>query len=286
VGACHQLSADDAGRLKACATRAFPNSCWMPRKSGFRFRKGQHAGQARADARRLREFIGEEVARCGPPTGPPRRRWTTWRGGPMRRSRRRPRPAPAAGNDPTRASLRIAAAAPWPRKIPWPDCVIAARLGCHGVEFDTMLAADGVPVLIHDERWSAPPRGWAGGRYGLRSATRPARCRQPTPPGVRRGAAADSRPGLALCAELGLWANVEIKPAAGQEVETGRVVARHAAAAKGACCCPRFRSVALRAAAEEARNCRVPCWSRRFRRIGGSAWRKRARAPCTRRRAR
>ena len=28
---------------------------------------------------------------------------------------------------------------------------VAARLGCRGVEFDAMLAADGVPVLIHDE---------------------------------------------------------------------------------------------------------------------------------------
>ena len=28
---------------------------------------------------------------------------------------------------------------------------LAARLGCGGVEFDTMLAADGVPVLMHDE---------------------------------------------------------------------------------------------------------------------------------------
>jgi glycerophosphoryl diester phosphodiesterase len=57
---------------------------------------------------------------------------------------------------------------------------------------------------------------------------------------------------LRLCAALGLWANVEIKPAAGQEAETGQAVARHAALATGKLLLSSFSSVALRAAADEA----------------------------------
>jgi glycerophosphoryl diester phosphodiesterase len=49
-----------------------------------------------------------------------------------------------------------------------------------------------------------------------------------------------------------LWANVEIKPSAGQEAETGRVVALHAAAAQGQLLLSSFSSAALCAAAETA----------------------------------
>jgi glycerophosphoryl diester phosphodiesterase len=45
---------------------------------------------------------------------------------------------------------------------------------------------------------------------------------------------------------------VEIKPAAGREAETGRVVARHAAAATGSVLLSSFSSLALLAAAGEA----------------------------------
>jgi glycerophosphoryl diester phosphodiesterase len=57
---------------------------------------------------------------------------------------------------------------------------------------------------------------------------------------------------LQLCAALGLWANVEIKPAAGHEVATGRVVARHAAAAGCRLVLSSFSVAALQAAAAEA----------------------------------
>jgi glycerophosphoryl diester phosphodiesterase len=101
---------------------------------------------------------------------------------------------------------------------------IAARLGCRAVEFDVMLSCDGIPVLIHDETLD-------------RTAGRPGQ--------VSRLAAADLLatdvglyfhpafagqmiPSLELalqcCLQLGLSANVEIKPADGQERETGRVV--------------------------------------------------------------
>jgi glycerophosphoryl diester phosphodiesterase len=106
---------------------------------------------------------------------------------------------------------------------------IAARLGCQGVEFDTMLSADGVPVLIHDETLARTTdgRGRVAG-YSFQSL-------RALDAGANRGRAFAGEPipsldeALALCRELGLWANVEIKPSAGCDEETGRVVGRHLA---------------------------------------------------------
>jgi glycerophosphoryl diester phosphodiesterase len=129
---------------------------------------------------------------------------------------------------------------------------LAACIGCKGVEFDAMLAADGVPVLIHDETLERTTTG-RGRVAALDSATLIR-----LDAGIRHHPAFVGEPlptldvALRLCAALGLWANVEIKPAAGLEAETGRVVARHAAAATGGLLLSSFSSLALRAAAEEA----------------------------------
>jgi glycerophosphoryl diester phosphodiesterase len=129
---------------------------------------------------------------------------------------------------------------------------LAARLGCHGVEFDAMLAADGVPVLIHDETLERTTSG--RGRVADMSSTKFAQLDA----GSRHHPAFAVEPAptldqaLRLCAALGLWANVEIKPTGGQEAETGRVVARHAAAATGKLLLSSFSATALCAAAEEA----------------------------------
>lgn len=128
---------------------------------------------------------------------------------------------------------------------------LAARLGCRGVEFDAMLAADGVPVVIHDETLERTTSGRgrvadmdSAGFVRLDAGSRhhPAFAGEPAP-------TLDET--LRLCASLGLWANVEIKPSAGQEVATGRVVARHAAAA-GKILLSSFSTAALGAAAAEA----------------------------------
>lgn len=129
---------------------------------------------------------------------------------------------------------------------------LAARLGCAGVEFDAMLAADGVPVLMHDETLERTTAG--RGRVADMDSARLARLDA----GSKHHPAFAAEPvptldqALRLCAALGLWANVEIKPAAGQEAETGQAVARHAAAATGKILLSSFSSAALRAAADEA----------------------------------
>jgi len=88
-----------------------------------------------------------------------------------------------------------------------------ARLGFRGVEFDVMLAGDATPVLIHDET-TERTTGVKG-----RVADLPFSSLQKL--GIPRFDEA-----ARLCRELGLWANVEIKPAAGHEAATGEAVAR------------------------------------------------------------
>ena len=129
---------------------------------------------------------------------------------------------------------------------------LAARLGCRGVEFDTMLAADGVAVVIHDETLERTTSG-----HGRVADTNSAQLARLDAGGRHHPAfAAEPLPtldqALSLCAELGLWANVEIKPSAGQEAETGRVVARHCAAANGVLLLSSFSTGALSAAGAEA----------------------------------
>ena len=131
---------------------------------------------------------------------------------------------------------------------------VAARLGCRGVEFDAMLSADGLPVLIHDETLERTTSG-RGQVAAMRSdglARLDAGCRH------HPAFAAEPLPtldeALRTCAALGLWANVEIKPSTGHDTETGCLVARHAAAAPGQLLLSSFSLAALCAAADEARH--------------------------------
>lgn len=105
-----------------------------------------------------------------------------------------------------------------------------ASLGFAGVEFDVMLAGDGTPVLIHDEtltrttgtRGEVAHTPYADLAMLDAGAWRGERWRGERIP--RFDAA------VRLCRELGLWANVEIKPAKGHERATGDAVARAAKA--------------------------------------------------------
>ncbi|MCK6411219.1 MAG: glycerophosphodiester phosphodiesterase [Azonexus sp.] len=94
---------------------------------------------------------------------------------------------------------------------------LAARLGVRAVEFDVMLSGEGTPLLIHDETLERTTNG--RGRVAE------------TPDRILFSLDAGGEPlprfvdAARLCRELGLLANIEIKPAAGVEIETGRVVA-------------------------------------------------------------
>jgi glycerophosphoryl diester phosphodiesterase len=103
---------------------------------------------------------------------------------------------------------------------------IAAQRGCAAVEFDVMLSADGSPWLIHDESLERTTNG-VGRVCETRDADLArldAGCRHHR---AFRGEALPTLEAAAvLCRQLGLLANVEIKPAKGFEALTGDVVAR------------------------------------------------------------
>ncbi len=130
---------------------------------------------------------------------------------------------------------------------------LAARLGCRGVEFDVMLSRDGVPVLIHDETLERTTDG-----CGPVAAHSLAQLRA-LDAGLRHGEAYRGEPmptlaeALSLCARLGLWTNVEIKPADGHDEQTGAVVGRLLAATGSFLgVVSSFSAIALQAARREA----------------------------------
>ncbi|NMM36790.1 MAG: glycerophosphodiester phosphodiesterase [Glaciimonas sp.] len=97
--------------------------------------------------------------------------------------------------------------------------------GFHAVEFDVMLSRDAIPVLMHDEQFGRTVSGVgsvpttsalelagldAGSWFGDAFAGEPV-------PSYAQVAA--------FCRAQAIWMNVEIKPAVGFEVATGRVTA-------------------------------------------------------------
>jgi len=96
---------------------------------------------------------------------------------------------------------------------------LGASMGFRGVEFDVMLAGDRTPVIIHDETVDRTTDG-----HGEVSNMSYADLSAFTINGTEKIPRYEDV--VRLCRELGLWANVEIKPAKGYERATGEAVAR------------------------------------------------------------
>ena len=96
---------------------------------------------------------------------------------------------------------------------------LGAAMGFKGVEFDVMLAGDGTPVIIHDETVDRTTDGY--GEVPKMTFSDLSLLRIQENERIPKYEEA-----VALCRELGLWANVEIKPASGHERATGEAVAR------------------------------------------------------------
>lgn len=97
--------------------------------------------------------------------------------------------------------------------------------GFRAVEFDVMLARDGVPVVMHDPYLGRTVPG-SGNVFDYDAAELMA-----MDAGAWFGAQFKGEPVplftqfVTFCKDNGIWMNIEIKPAPGFEAETGRVVA-------------------------------------------------------------
>ena len=103
---------------------------------------------------------------------------------------------------------------------------VAVRYGYRAVEIDVMLSSEGTPFLIHDERLDRTTTGtgsvaWA--RDAELRALDAGRWHSGRFAGEPLPTLGDA---IRRCLELGLWANLEIKPATGHEAQTGEAVAR------------------------------------------------------------
>ena len=107
---------------------------------------------------------------------------------------------------------------------------VAARLGIGAVEFDVMLSADGDPFLIHDETLERTTQGTGRVAETASIVLDTLSCARGWGPPFDTERVPRLELALTKCYALGLLPNVEIKPSAGHEEETGKVVAGRALA--------------------------------------------------------
>src|SRR5512146_2842498 len=101
----------------------------------------------------------------------------------------------------------------------------AKEFGFAGVEFDVMLAADATPILMHDETLERT----TSGKGAIAATAYRDMLALDAGSWFSREHAGEKVPSFdaaaRLCIELGLWADIEIKPAKGYEAETGKATA-------------------------------------------------------------
>lgn len=130
----------------------------------------------------------------------------------------------------------------WPRVIAHrgggafaPENTLAAiregqRRGYRGVEFDVMLTADGVPILIHDETLERTTNGHGRVSEQSWSSLNSLDAGAWFDPCFARENLPSFEEAARLCVARHLWANIEIKPSLNHDAETGIRAARIARA--------------------------------------------------------
>lgn len=136
-----------------------------------------------------------------------------------------------------------------------------ARRGAPWVEFDVKLTADGVPILMHDDRLDRTTDGT--GPVAGRSRAEIAQLDAGTwfSPRFAGESVPDLAQALALCVDLGLGVNIEIKPCAGRARETARNALALAQRVWPADRAPPLVSSFERESLDEALRC-APSWPR------------------------
>ena len=98
--------------------------------------------------------------------------------------------------------------------------------GFHAFETDAMLAKDGVPVLMHDERFGRTIRDTRSVPELTSLEIRSLDAGSWFAPQYTGVPPAGFEQAVRWCRANRVWLNIEIKPAKGAELETGRVVGR------------------------------------------------------------
>jgi glycerophosphoryl diester phosphodiesterase len=96
----------------------------------------------------------------------------------------------------------------------------AARRGIGWVEFDVKLSADGVPIVFHDDKLDRTTNGQGPVAAASFDRTRKLDAGSWFAPRFAGAHVPSFREVLELVRDLGLGANIEIKPCPGREVET------------------------------------------------------------------
>src|SRR6478672_2500948 len=129
------------------------------------------------------------------------------------------------------------------------------RHGFRAVEFDVMLSADGVPVLMHDPQFGRTVRGVGGVAQSSAASLAAMDAGAWFGPQFAGEPVPTYEQAVRFCRQNGIWMNVEIKPAPGFERETGhavgvwtqRLFAEDIAAGADALALPLFSSFSMEA---------------------------------------